>query len=199
MEELERADRNLLATLLGALVRPRATFLSLADEPNARAGASAVAVLGVFWALLSAYLWSVGHAPPFVLVPIARGDWFLVQALLMLPLLTALWWLFSELSHAIARRLGGVGTEAGTRAALGFAYAAPLLVHVLFELGAALGYGLPGLRFVARISLPAAALGVAALSTIALQAVHAISRGRALGAALAGLGLSTALGSLVLR
>lgn len=194
-----RADLRLGEAFLGVLVRPRATFARLAEEPNARAGASAIALLGFAWSVLSILLFVAGHAAPVVLLPIAPEDYYLAQGILVLPILTALWWLHSEVVHAIARRLRGTGTEGGTRAALGFAYAAPMLIHVLAELSAYLAAGLEGLRVVARVSLPLAALYVWALSAVAVRASHRVGIVAAIGASFTGLVLQALLGALVLR
>ncbi len=43
------ADLRLGAAFAGVLLRPGATLRALARETSARAGASAVALLGVFW------------------------------------------------------------------------------------------------------------------------------------------------------
>ncbi len=188
------------ATFVRVLVRPRSTLRALAGETSARAGASAVALLGVGWSALLALLWAGGHSPSFVLVPIPRELYYLAQAIAMLPILTALWWLCSEIAHRLCRAMGGSGEEAGTRVALGFAYAAPLLVaHVLPELVAYVAGGFDAMAKVGRVSLPFAALWVWALSAAALRVAHGVTTGRAVLASLAGLLAQAIAGGLVIR
>ena len=192
----EDADRHLADTLLGVLVRPRATFAAMATQRSARPGASAIALLGMLWGLLCFLLWSGRHAPHAVFVPLPPQDYYLYQGLTMLPVLTALWWLFSEVAHRLA---GGEGTEAATRAALGFAYAVPMSVHVSAELIAYAVAGFDALGRTAMISMPLASLWVLGLSARALHVLHAISPRRAFWAAFAGLLVQALVGALILR
>lgn len=195
----EAADHRLGENVIGALIRPRATFAELARQNTARPGASAIALLGVFWTALSILLWNAGRSPRFVLLPIPPDLYYLAQGLFVLPLVTALWWVHSEIAHRICRAAGGEGAEPGVRAALGFAYAVPMLVHVLVELGVYFALGFEGLSAVARISLPAASLWVWILSAAALRIAHRVSIPVAIGAAFVGLFVQAAIGALVLR
>ncbi len=196
----DHADRQLGAHVFGMLVTPRSTLLRLVEETSARPGASAVALLGIFWTLLLGLLWLGEHAPSFVLVPIARESYYLVQALVMTPLLTALWWLSSEIAHRICSAAGGKGMEAGVRAALGFAYAVPMLVaHVVPELVSyALG-GFATMALVGRFTLIVAALWVWILSAAALRLAHDVRLSIAVGAAFAGLFVQALVGALIIR
>lgn len=196
----ERADLRLGANLVGALVTPRSTLRALSREASPRSGASAIALLGTFWSVLLVLLWNGGHAPSFVLVPVPQGLYYLAQALLMLPLLTALWWLFSEIAHRICRAAGGTGTEPGTRAALGFAYAAPMLAfHVLPELVAYLTGGFDAMATTGRVSLGVASLAVWALSAAALRIGHGVRVSIAVLASFAGLLVQALAGALLIR
>ena len=85
------------------------------------------------------------------------------------------------------------------RLALGFAYAAPMTLHVVAELVAFMGWGMSGLRAVAVVTMPAAALGAWILSGIALHELHRVRGAVAAGAAFAGLLVQAAVGALVLR
>jgi hypothetical protein len=191
------ADERLAPHFAGVLFRPARTFERLAQAKSARPGLSAVAVLGIFWSIFCVLLWMNGEAPSFVLVPIPRADYYLIEGLLMTPLLSALFWIHSEIAHRIAK---GEGTEAGARTALGFAYAAPMLcAHVLPELVAFLIGGFDTMALVGRFSLGIGALWVWALSAIALKIVHGASWPRAIGASFAGLFVQALAGSLVLR
>jgi hypothetical protein len=195
-----QADLQLGAHIVGVLVRPGSTLRLLAGQPSARPGASAISLLGVAWTMLLLSLWTGGHAPSAVLLPIPRADYYLLEGLAILPVLTGLWWLSSEIAHGIARARGGRGSEPGVRSALGFAYAAPLLFgHVLPELAAYLLGGFEVMALVGRVSLGVAALGVWALSAAALRIAHGSSLGLALGASFAGLFAQAAAGALFIR
>ena len=186
---------GLAETLLGTLARPAATFRGLAGA-RARDGAAAIALLGIFWGLFSFLLWSSGRSPHAVLLPIPLRDYYLVQGLVMLPVLTGLYWIYSELAYRLA---GARGPEPGVRAALGYAYALPMLVHVGLESAVYLLVGFESLALVAALSLPLASLWVWALSARALRELSGASWPRAIGAAFAGLFVQAAAGALVLR
>lgn len=199
MEEAP-ADLRLGAHVLGILFRPRATLRVLAAQRSTRPGASAIALLGVGWTALLLLLWAGGHAPSVVLLPIPRGDYYLAQGLAMMPLLTALWWLSSQIAHRLARAAGGTGSEGGARSALGFAYAAPMLIaHVVPELVAYLAGGFETMALVGRFTLAVAALWVLALSTAALRVTHGVRVPVALGAAFVGLLAQALVGGVVIR
>jgi len=190
----EPEDHQLLDGIFGTLLRPRRTFGQLASVQSARHGAAAIALLGVAWGLLCALLWSSGRAPHAVLLPVPPHAYYLFQALITIPVLLALWWLFA----ALAGRLAG-GVTPATRTALGFAYAVPMLAHVAVEGVGYLLLGFDALALIAAISLPAASLWVWALSAVALKELHGCGWGRAVGASFAGLLVQAALGSVVLR
>ncbi|MCA9605962.1 MAG: hypothetical protein KC619_10230 [Myxococcales bacterium] len=191
----EPDDPALLDTLLGTLTRPARTFLELAELRSSKHGAAAIALLGTFWGLLSFLLWSSGRPPHAIWLPVDPRQYYLWQGLLMLPLLTGLWWIFSEIAH----RLAGPGPEAGTRNALGFAYAVPMLVHVAAEMIVYLVVGLDRLPLIAAISLPLASLWVWVLAALALRVLHRASWPRAFAASFVGLFVQAAAGALVLR
>lgn len=191
----EPEDPALLDTLMGTLTRPARTFLGLAESRSSKHGAAAVALLGMFWGLLSFLLWSSGRPPHGIWLSVDPQQYYLWQGLLMLPVLTALWWIFSEIAH----RLAGPGPEAGTRNALGFAYAVPMLVHVAVEMTVYLLVGWDRLPIAAAISLPAASLWVWALAALALRVLHRASWPRAIAASFLGLAVQAAAGALVLR
>ena len=194
------ADQRLAASFVAVLLRPRSALSALTRDPSARSGASAIALLGIAWSALLILLWSGGHAPSFVLLPIAPESYYVLQALVMLPLLTGLWWIHSEVAHRLCRAAGGSGAEGGVRTALGFAYAAPMLVaHVLPELVAYAAGGWTLIAMVGRVSLPLASLWVWALSAAALRVAHRVSLPVAIGASLAGLVLQAIAGGLVIR
>ena len=193
-EAQQSPDVPLARALFGTLIRPRSTFASMAACTSSRSGGAAVAVLGMLWGLLCLLLWSSHRAPHAVLLPIAPENYYLLQGLFMLPILTGLWWVFSEITH----RLAGGGLESPVRTALGFAYAAPMSLHVSAELLAHLL--LPDrLALVAAITLPLASLAVWALSALAVHTLLGTRWPRAIASAGAGLFVQALAGGLVLR
>lgn len=195
----EPEEPELLETLLGTLARPRRTFESLRAAPSTRSGAAAVALSGIGWGALSLLLW-IGRFPArAVWLPVDPTDWYLIQGVVMLPLLTVLWWVMATVACFVAARLGGAGPKRGTFAALGFAYALPLGLHVGAELTAYLLVGFEALGFVARISGPVAALWVWVLCALALKSLQGLSTPKAVLAAFAGLVAQLILGAPLLR
>jgi hypothetical protein len=193
-------EPSLAASFFGTLVRPAATFRALGEQKSASPGASAIALLGIFWSVLCAVLYMHGEQPSFVLLPIARDLYYMVQALLMTPVLTALFWIHTEIAHRICAAAKGKGTEPGVRSALGFAYAAPMLFfHVIPELAAYTSAGFETMALVGRFTLPISALAVWAFSTAALRIVHGVSIPIASLAALVGLVVQALAGSLFIR
>lgn len=192
-------DRPLADWLLGTLLRPRATLDALSRQPAWTTGASAVAWLGLTWAALSVLLWNAGRAPRFVFLPIPADHYYLVQAVIVLPVMTALWWLYSEVAHRLCRAAGGEGSEAGVRSALGFAYAVPMMVHVGLELIVYLCVGFSGLSLVARFSMPLAALWVWALSALTLRVTHRVAWSRAAWVSFVALSVQAFAGATLLR
>jgi hypothetical protein len=190
-------DRKLAVNFFGVLVRPARTLRALGESKSSRAGLSAIALLGIFWSVFCALLFLGGHQPSFVLVPIPRDLYYAAQALLMTPVLSALFWIHSELAHRLSAR---DGTESGARTAIGFAYGAPMLIaHVAPETIAYLAGGFETMALVGRFSLPVAALWVWALSAAALRIVHGVGWPRAIGASFAGLVLQALAGALIIR
>ena len=199
MSEPEPEEPELLETLWGTFARPWLTFALLSDAPSTRSGAAAVALTGIGWGALSLLLWSSGRAARFVLLPLDGHDFYLVQGVLMLPLLTVLWWVMASVSFALAKRLGGEGQRDGVFAALGFAYALPLGLHVGAEMTAYLLFGFEALGKVARVSMPLAALWVWVLCAGALRVQLGLTTSRAVLASFAGLLAQLLLGAPILR
>lgn len=196
----QHADQKLLVNLGLLLVRPRSTLRMLVRDSSARPGAAAIAVLALAWSGLLFALWQGGHAPSFTLLPIAGDNYYAVQAVLMMPLLTGLWWVHSTLAHRMCLRAGGSGAASGVRTALGFAYAAPMLfTHVLPELIAYAFGGFALMAQVGRVSLGLASLWVWALSAGALRVAHGVSAPVAIGASFVGLLVQALLGSPFIR
>lgn len=200
MKDDGQADYRLGAHIVGVLVTPAATLRALSAQPTHRPGGSAVALLAIGWSVLLLLLWSGGHGPSVVLLPIERESYYLLQGLVMMPLLTGLWWLSSEIAHRLAVRADGQGSEAGTRSALGFAYAAPMLIaHVLPELVAYLVGGFETMALVGRITLGLASLWVWALSAAALRIAHGVRVPVAIGASFVGLFVQALAGGVIIR
>jgi hypothetical protein len=176
---------------------------AIADEiraaPRARDGAYAVALLGCLWSAFSLWLHLGGHAPSFVLLPIPKERYYLAQAVFVVPLTLALWWLMSTIAAALAgardqRR------RAATFAALGYAYAAPLIFGfllvdvVIFQ---AAGFAALG-RYI-RFYAPIAPLWALIAGTIAVRRALEIGTGRAFAACAAAMLVQALVGAPFLR
>jgi hypothetical protein len=185
--------------LVTVLFRPSAVAEEIRAAPASRDGAVAVAQLGVVWAVFCAALFAAGHGPSFSLLPIPKGTYYAAQAVFVVPLTLALWWLMS----AIAARVAGAKDASGramTFAALGYAYAAPLIfVFLLVDviLYASMGFDALG-RYI-RFYAPIAPLWAVVAGTLVLRRALGISTARALLATAAGMIAQALLGGVLLR
>lgn len=196
----EAIDPPLGATLGRVLLRPHLALPELVESPRARVGAAAMAQLGLIWSVLLLFLWINGEQPSGPLfAPIPRAQYYMWQGVLTTPAVTALWWIASEIAHRLGRALGGQGSRPGMGAALGFALAVPLLVHVLYELATYLVLGFRALAYDAKVALPLAALWCWVLTAIAVHAGQRLRWVTAIWVALVSLLVPGALAALLLR
>ena len=187
MSEARKWD-SISATVGGVLRRPRPTFNLAVQEGRIAPGLTAVAGAGLAWAGFCALLWSRGHAPSFTGNPIPAADYYGFQALFITPLLLLGWLLLSGAAHGTARLLGGRGSWSSTSAVTGLSYGLPiLLAFVVPDLVAYVFGGFEALAPVLRLSAPACALWMLALTSLALQAAHGLTGPRSLVAAVAGI------------
>ncbi len=185
--------------LLTILVRPAKVGEQVRQAPARADGAVAVAQLGAVWAAFCAALFAGGHSPSFSLLPIAVGRYYLWQALFVIPLTLALWWVMCT----VAARVAGANTaerKAATFAALGYAYAGPLIIAFLLvdiAIYAMLGFAAMGrlIRFYA----PIAPLWAVVAGTLCLRAALSLNTGRALAAVVSGMLVQALIGGVFLR
>ncbi len=152
-------------------------------------GAAAPLALGIAWATLMALLAAGGHRPSAAHgLPVSADRYYGVAAFYLAPLCVALWWLLAAVTHRAARRLGGHADAAALRAALGPAWALPLLLAlVLPDLVVYLAAGHAALGRALPYYAPLAVLACAAACTRATARVTGLGAGRAFAAAAAGL------------
>lgn len=163
-------------------------------------GALAVVTAGLVWAALCAVLAADGRAPTVALLPIPHDRYYAAQALFVVPVLLGQWWLASQVSWRIARRLGGTGSWAGTLGPMGWALALPLLVFFLLpDLVVYLAAGFEGLGRIVRFTAPTSLFGAVVLATRVMRRVHGLGWGRAWAAGFAGVLAQAVLGGVFLR
>lgn len=152
-------------------------------------GVAAPLVLGVAWAALMALLAAGGHRPSAAHgLPMSADRYYAVAALYLAPLCVALWWLLAAVTHRAARRLGGHADAAALRAALGPAWALPLLLAlVLPDIAVYLAAGHAALATALPFYAPLAVISCAVACTRATARVTGLGAGRAFTAAAAGL------------
>jgi hypothetical protein len=190
----------LLRHVVGTLVHPERTLTELAGRASLRHALGALLTCGLAWAALSAMLYADGHVPRVTSVPIRRTDYYLWQALFVVPLLICLWLVLGLTSHGVSRLLGGPNRLRSALSVLAFTYAVPVLV--LFVLPDALIYALFGfetlgraMRFYASL----APLATLALTALGIHIVYDLGLWRASAAALVGLVMQALPGALLLR
>jgi hypothetical protein len=170
--------------------------------PTDRLGPAMTAVIaaGAAWAGLCAWLAADGHAPSVTLLPIARERYYLVQAVVVIPVLLGMWGLCAVVANGVARALGGKGTLWRTLLALGPALGVPLLCcFVIPDLVAYGVWGFGALGAVVRVTGPLALVVSTVAATGAVYGEHDVSRGRAAVAAVAGVVAQAVVGGVVLR
>lgn len=185
---------------IGALLRPRPTFIALAARPLPRAAGAAMVLTASLYSLFCLLLWLRGEQPSFTLAPLPPAGYYLWQALFLVPLFLVLWSLFALVGHGFARAAGGSGSLEATRTVIGFAYGPPLLVaFVLPDLTVYLLFGFEALTTGMRLYAPLTVLWIVALATFGIHRAHRIGLARAAGIALAAFLLQAAVGGLLLR
>jgi len=188
------------STWRGLLVRPRATLGAIASEAAVWAAARSVLTCGGVWAGFCLLLWRDGHAPSRVLVPLPSANYYLAQALFVVPLLLVCWAVLSVVAHFLARALGGRGALRATFATLGASYAVPLLLaFVLPDLVVYASFGFEALGKLVRVTGIVLVAWELMLATWAVEVVHGLRRRRALPVALVALSFQAALGATFLR
>lgn len=180
------------------LVRPSAVAADLARTPPRWGGAVAVLQLGLVWAGLSAALHAAGHGPSMSLVPIPRSSYYAAQAVFVVPLTLACWWLMSVVASAVAG--ADAAGKAKVAAVLGHAYAAPLIfLFLAIDIVLYAGWGFAALGKYLRFYAPIAPIWAIVVGTLGLREALQISTRRALWATLAGMVAQVLVGGVLLR
>lgn len=137
----------------------------------------------MFWAAFTRELYEAGHAPSRMLLPVARGEYYRLQSLFVVPVLLVLWGALTLVAHRFTggRAQGSLRELAGP---LGLAYGLPLLLSFLLPEWIAYGaFGIDGLRQIVRFTAPITGVLTCALVAWVLRSVRGISwRRAALGA-----------------
>lgn len=152
-------------------------------------GVAAPLALGVAWASLMALLAAGGHRPSAAHgLPVSADRYYGVAAMYLAPLCVGLWWWLSAVTHRAARRLGGHGEAADLRAALGPAWALPLLLGLVVpDLAVYLIAGHAALARALPYYAPVAVIACAVACTRATARATGLDAGRAFAAAALGL------------
>lgn len=148
------------------------------------------------WAVLCLQLWKDGVAARAVVLPVQPTNYYLLQALLVGPMLTFLGWVFAvaAVRWSRARPVSSVRL----RHELLRAYSLPLAAHLVAELVGYHGWGSAGLSSVARYSAPLAFAVIGIWAARRLTAANA-GWGRATVGAFGALVFQAVLGSWALR
>lgn len=200
------------------IVRPGRAFRELLGvEASRRAaiGRTSAVGLGLLYSLTVAGL-QAGGAEPVVrpALPIPRQRYYFWLTFFTVPTFAAIWLSSSRATNAAARKLGGTGSAADTRSALGVALSLPILITMWVpETTMALllvsgrlswqrmrtwGEHGGGLAFhVARQVI--GVLWMLALATVAVRQAHGLSWPKAALAAGAGMAPAGGITALVIR
>jgi hypothetical protein len=155
---------------------------------------------GLGWALFCLLLWSGGHAPSRVLLPLPRESYYLFQAAVVIPVLFGSWWLASRVAHRVATALGGSGTLPDCAEGLALSLAPPIaLLVVVPDVVVYLAWGFGALGRLIRVTAPLSGVLTLVLATRAMRRAHALGSGRAFVAGAAGVVTQALLGGAVLR
>ncbi len=133
-------------------------------------------------------------------MPIGRSNYYLGQALWVIPVLLFGWVVVGGACHLLSRWAGGKGTRASMLACAGYAYAVPLaVVFVIPDIVAYLGFGFASLARLVRVTGLVLVVAEWALMSRAVVAAHQLAWSRAVPIALLALLVQAVLVGPVLR
>jgi Yip1 domain len=185
---------------LAVLRSPRTTLAAIAARGEMREGRAAMLVLGIAHAGFSLLLYLAGHAPRMGIPGFPREPHYLWQAIFIIPLYIALFWIGGLVAHAVARRFSGSGNRDASLAVFGVAYALPMIVlFVIPDLIVFLTLGFTAIGKAMRWYAPLAASTCVWLGALGLSRAHNIGKGRAAIAALTGFVIQAIVGGVFLR
>ncbi len=189
-----------MSSILAIFRNPRAALADIAERGEMRDGLRAMLVLGVVHAFFSLTLHLAGHAPRMGIPGFGRENHYLWQAIFVVPLYFALFWIGGLVAHGVARRFSGSGTRDASLAVFGVAYAVPMIVLflvpdiIVFEV-----FGFAAIGKAMRWYAPVAAISCVWLGAVGFSRAHEISAGRASLAAIAGFFAQAIVGGAFLR
>jgi len=121
----------------GCLLRPRATFDVLAEDPRRlRLGVRALALTAALYTAVYVFL-DLGGAHPTSFepwLPIAAEHYYRYDRFMLAPSMFLAWLMAAGLVQVLTRPLGGGGSFSDTLALLGFAIAIPSLASLAHDL-----------------------------------------------------------------
>lgn len=187
----------LISFLFATVFSPADQFRRMRQQPHPGAGFEAVLLMGVALGLFDLYLWREGHFPSVKGGPVPDGDFYLHQAMYVVPVVLVSWALYVMVARMLAGLLGGKGSSRAMMGALGLAFAVPVLVAFILPdivVYARKGHGAMGgmMKYYAPVCL----LWLIALGTVAVKEVEGIGGERAF--VVAALALMAALGPVAL-
>lgn len=185
--------------LTEAAAHPGRAMRALAAEPRGlRSGARALLAIGALYAMISLGLAAAGALPAVPpLLALASENYYILQALFILPVLLLSWLAAGGTAYLLSRR--GQGSYESLLAALAPALALPLLLPGFFAAALAVFLALggrqkdimdltaaPGIEQVVAMGYPIlAAVWLVLLTIIAVRSARRIGRLRAAAAGLA--------------
>lgn len=187
-------------SFLAVCRNPRLALVDIAERGDVRDGLTAMLILGAVHAVFSLLLYCTGHAPRMGIPGFGRENHYLWQAMFVIPLYQALFWIGGLVSHSIAHRLSGSGRRDASLAVFGVAYAVPMTVLFLVPDIAVFGIlGFDSIGKAMRWYAPLAVIACVWLGTLGLSRAHHLRAGRAGLAAIAGFVAQALVGGAFLR
>jgi len=179
---------------------PRSALADIAARGDMRDGLTSILFLGVVHAGFSLLLHLAGHAPRMGIPGFGRENHYLWQAIFVIPLYVALFWIGGLVAHGAARRLSGSASRDASLAVFGVAYAIPMITLFLIpDIVVFLAIGFAAIGKAMRWYAPIAAITCIWLGAAGLSRAHNIGTGRAAFAAFAGFVAQAIVGGLFLR
>jgi Yip1 domain len=193
-------SQSSLSSFLAILRSPRAALADITERGEMRDGLTAMLVLGLVHAGFSLLLHLAGHAPRIGIPGFGRENHYLWQAIFVVPLYVALFWIGGLVAHGVARLFSGAGSRDASLAVFGVAYAVPMIVLFLVpDIVVFLAFGFAAIAKAMRWYAPVAGISCVWLGVVGLSRAHKLSVGRASLAAIAGFLAQAIVGGPFLR
>ena len=168
---------------------------------NSSRGSRAVLANALAWAAFLLYLGGSGHAPSGkLLLPIPAAHYYLWEAGFVVPVHLAMYWVLTQVCHALASRAGGNAPRETTASTAGLAMAVPsALAWLLPDVVVVATAGFEALPGAMRWYVPVSMLATFVLLARGLRSDHRLSWGQASAISAVGLLAHAAVGSPFLR